>query len=233
MVKAANVKVVSNTTRGSTMYNGVERAAAITTALSGVLSNKFICEIGCDNGEVLYGFSEIAKQTLGIEINKDQVEEAKNRQYLCETTIENADAYEYLEKNPHINPDVFYYWSSARGMRRDIDKIIELRGKTNPLILSGFSLDPKSGETRKGRSLQLAMAKNIQETYGGEIHSWRWNEGWRFGVVATQIDGHTVQPDDISTALELFYSQIWKSTLGDDQESIHRIKRFLRAAALK
>ena len=96
------------------MNNGIERGLAIAEALKKFISNKFVCEIGCDNGDILHGLSKYAKKAIGIESESLNISAAKQLEYKCDTTIVHADAYSFLKENTHINPNVFYFWANYR-----------------------------------------------------------------------------------------------------------------------
>ena len=178
------------------MNNGIERGLAIAEDLKKFISNKFVCEIGCDNGDVLYGLSKYAKKAIGIEVNQGPYSEAKQVEYKCDTTIVHADAYSFLKENTHINPNVFYFWANYRkktsGMQWWVERILELRGTTNPVIIAGLHLQHDSG-------LQLGSAREIQQIYGGDIIHTPFSVGPEivneFGLLVIQCNGQTVSAD--------------------------------------
>ena len=94
------------------MNYGIERGLVMSKTLKKFFDNKFVCEIGCDNGEVLHGLTTHAKKAIGIEINEGPCDEASVREYHCETQIVYGDAVKFLKSNPEITPDVFYFWAN-------------------------------------------------------------------------------------------------------------------------
>tara|TARA_B100001094_G_C18126861_1_gene769996 strand:+ start:934 stop:1599 length:666 start_codon:yes stop_codon:yes gene_type:complete len=149
------------------MNYGIERGLVMSKTLKKFFDNKFVCEIGCDNGEVLHGLTTHAKKAIGIEINEGPYNEAKELEYHCDTEIVYGDAIEFLKNNPEVTPDVFYFWSNyvkkIGGMQWWMERILELRGTTNPTIIINIDLRKSEG------LMQLGSAREIQEIYGGDI----------------------------------------------------------------
>ena len=182
------------------MEDGTQRGLVISDRLNKFISNKFVCEIGCADGAVLYEMSKYAKKAIGIEVDLPFIDSANARDYKCETSIVHADAYNFLKENTHINPDVFYFWTNYRkktsGMQWWVEKILELRGTTNPVIMCGINTDYEY-------RMQLGTAREIQSIYGGDIVSMPYNPpGWEpdkkfygFSVLVIQCNGQTVNID--------------------------------------
>ncbi len=53
------------------MYAGQYRGLIIAETLKQFISNKFVCEIGCNDGEILYELSKYSKKAIGIEVTKE------------------------------------------------------------------------------------------------------------------------------------------------------------------
>jgi len=185
------------------MGDGEERGLAISDRLNKFISNKFVCEIGCADGSVLYEMSKYAKKAIGIEVNSpseapsESWRDANARDYKCETSIVHADAYNFLKENTCINPDVFYFWANYRkktsGMQWWVERILELRGTTNPVIISGLNIDQED-------RMQLGAARELQTIYGGDIVSMPYNRKpdkkcQEFAVLVIQCNGQTVNID--------------------------------------
>ena len=203
------------------------RAEAASEHIKEYISDSFVCEIGCDNGYVLKEFSKRAKECLGIEINPP-VEEAKQEHYHCDTTIIEGDAVSWLSKNPEVKPDIFYFWASSP--RFWIQKIIELRGETNPLIIAAFSMEPGQGSVERlsdmpldlcrefsqkyqqafiGHSsaiisYPLGLAREVQDDLGGEIKIVKWNHRGTehsFGLHLLRPQGSASYSDSSATTI--------------------------------
>ena len=149
------------------------KGKALCKVVKDIIKNKYLCHIGCSDGSVTYEFSKHAKKILGIEI-EDKAKEAKQKKYECDTTIVQSDAVEYLRENEDIKPDAFYFHANygpwKGGMQWWLERIIELRGETNPTVFFFISLHPDTGGVPKtGKCLQLEAAEFIQNIYGGNI----------------------------------------------------------------
>ena len=144
------------------------RAIASLEALKDILDNKFLCHIGCSTGIMTEYFSKVCSKILALDIEDDAIKQTLNRKYNCEIDIKKADAIEYLQENPEINPEIFYAWTN--GMSEWVDHIVKLRGRTNPTIILGIGLQRLvSGVGEDGQPIQLTHAKRLKEKYNGEI----------------------------------------------------------------
>jgi len=81
------------------------------------IQNKIVCEIGCKQGDILYGISKYAKECIGYEIERDFIENAKTHNYECPTEIILGDFFKgdnlnQLKKS--FNPEVFYSFSHGK-----------------------------------------------------------------------------------------------------------------------
>ena len=156
------------------------RAKAFVEELKEYINGKFVFEVGCHEGDVLYEFSKYASKVVSVEFNEEPALVAKGRQYECDAIVEHGDAIQYLQENRDVVPDVFYSWSNEGKMEWWIQQILELRGETSPTIITGISLMPQTGgfdhpyewsgsEWKNPR--QLIEAKRIKGKYGGKFVS--------------------------------------------------------------
>ena len=154
------------------------RAQAFVEEIKELINGKFVFEVGCHEGDVLYEFSKYASKVVSIELNEEPALVAKGRQYECDAIVEHGDAIRYLQENRDVVPDVFYSWSNVGGTEWWIQQILELRGETSPTIITGISLMPQTGGFEPpyewGASgwknpLQVIDAKKLQEKYGGRF----------------------------------------------------------------
>jgi len=178
------------------MYAGRDRGLIIAETLKEFISNKFVCEIGCNDGEILYELSKYSKKAIGIEVTKEPYDEAKQLEYKCDTAIVHSDAYSFLKENTHINPDLFYFWANYRkkksGMQWWVERILELRGKTNPVIVAYIDVS----------GLQLGAAREIQEIYGGDIIFLSYGvSSIKFGLLIIQSNGQVVNTSRASPSI--------------------------------
>jgi len=156
------------------------RAKAFAEELKEYINGKFVFEVGCHEGDVLYEFSKYASKVVSVEFNEEPAMIAKEREYECDAVVEHGDAIQYLQENRDVVPDVFYSWSNEGKMEWWIQQILELRGETSPTIITGISLMPQTGGfdhpyewTGSGwkNPRQLIEAKRIKGKYGGKFVS--------------------------------------------------------------
>ena len=114
-------------------------------------------------------FSKICSKILAIDIEEFATKETLERKHHCPVDVQKIDAIKYLEENPKINPEVFYLWMNYRGMEPWIQKIMEVRGHTNPTIILGMGLQKVVSPVENGEPLQLKEAKRLKEKYDGDI----------------------------------------------------------------
>ena len=145
------------------------RAKKTSEILKDTLEDKFLCHIGCQTGIVTQEFSKVCSKILAIDIEESSIEETSQRTYDCPVDIKKIDAIKHLEENPDVNPEVFYLWMNYKAMEPWIDKIMEVRGHTNPTIILGIGLQKVVSPVENGEPLQLVEAKRIKEKYNGNI----------------------------------------------------------------
>jgi len=143
------------------------RAIASLEELKDILDNKFLCHIGSSTGVITEYFSKVCSKILALDIEDDAIKQTLNRKYNCEIDIKKADAIEYLQENPDVNPEVFYAWTND--MDFWVDNILNLRAHTNPIIILGIGLQRLVSPVENGRPLQLITARKLKEKYNGEI----------------------------------------------------------------
>lgn len=135
-----------------------------------LLENKFLCHLGCGDGTMTQELSKTTNRILALEINTDEYNKALEKKYDCPIEIHRSDAFEYLEKQSSINPDVFYLWVNYSAMEDWIEKIIELRGHTHPTIILGIGMHKFCAPVdNNGDPVQLLKAKELKEKYQGQI----------------------------------------------------------------
>ena len=173
------------------------RAQAFVEEIKELINGKFVFEVGCHEGDVLYEFSKYASKVVSVEFNEEPALVAKGRQYECDAIVEHGDAIQYLQENRDVVPDVFYSWSNVNAMEWWLQQILELRGETSPTIITGISLMPRTGGfdhpytwTASGwkNPLQLIEAKRIQDKYGGKLVGITYDiPGWgMFGAIVIE-----------------------------------------------
>ena len=154
------------------------RSKAFVEEIKELINGKFVFEVGCYEGDVLYEFSKYASKAVSVEFNEEPTMIAKEREYECDTVVEHGDAIQYLQENRDVVPDVFYSWSNVGATEWWIQQILELRGETSPTIITGISLVPHTGGfdppyewTGSGwkNPLQLIEANKLQKKYGGKF----------------------------------------------------------------
>ena len=147
------------------------RANESLEQLRPLLQNKFLCHLGCGNGIMTKAFSEATSNILGLEKEKIPFDIAtKEDYYHCPVEFHHCDAFKYLQENPEINPDVFYFLFNYNAVESCIERIIELRGHTNPTIISGIGMHRFMAPVDdNGDPLQFLKAKELKEKYNGEI----------------------------------------------------------------
>ena len=145
------------------------RAMASLEALKDILDNKFLCHIGCSTGIMTEYFSKVCSKILAIDIEEEPIKQTSERKYNCEIDIKKADATEYLQENPDVNPEVFYMWMNYNAMQPWIDKVMDVRGHTSPTIILGIGLQKVVSPVENEKPLQLEQAKKLKKKYGGEI----------------------------------------------------------------
>jgi len=143
------------------------RAIGSLEILKSILQNKFLCHIGCSTGIITQYFSKVCSKILALDIEDDAIKQTLNRKYNCKIDVKKIDAIEYLQKNPEINPEVFYAW--ANDMDFWVDNILNLRAHTNPTIILGIGLQRLVSPVENEQPLQLTTAKKLKEKYNGEI----------------------------------------------------------------
>jgi hypothetical protein len=154
--------------KGGKVYHE-NRAKKTSENLKDILENKFLCHIGCHTGVVTQEFSKVCSKILAIDIEESSIEETSQRTYDCPVDIKKIDAIKHLEENPDVNPEVFYLWMNYKAMEPWIDKIMDVRGHTNPTIILGIGLQKVVSPVENGEPLQLVEAKRIKEKYNGNI----------------------------------------------------------------
>ena len=60
-------------------------------------------------------------------------------------------------------------WMNYKAMEPWIDKVMDVRGHTNPTIILGIGLQKVVSPVENGEPLQLVEAKRIKEKYNGNI----------------------------------------------------------------
>tara|TARA_Y100000361_G_scaffold135960_1_gene136236 strand:- start:288 stop:935 length:648 start_codon:yes stop_codon:yes gene_type:complete len=146
------------------------RAIESLNHLSGLLKDKFLCHIGCSTGVMTQSFSRVCSQILAIDIEEESIKQTSERKYNCEIDIEKTDAIKYLQENPEINPEVFYLWMNYKAMEPWVEKILEVRGDTNPTIILGIGMQRfLSPVNNDGDPLQFLKAKELRDKYKGQI----------------------------------------------------------------
>lgn len=146
------------------------RAMESLNQLSRLVKDKFLCHIGCSTGVMTESFSKVCSKILAIDIEEEAIKETSERKYNCKIDIEKTDAIKYLQENPEINPEVFYLWMNYNAMESWVEKILEVRGDTNPTIILGIGMQRfLSPVDKNGDPLQLLKAKELRDKYDGQI----------------------------------------------------------------
>lgn len=164
---SAGRRQVVNLSEFNEKFYHQNRAIASLEALKDILDNKFLCHIGCSTGIITQYFSKVCSKILALDIEDDAIKQTLNRKYNCKIDVKKIDAIEYLQKNPEINPEIFYAWTN--GMSEWVDHIVKLRGRTNPTIILGIGLQKAVSPVENEKPLQLEEAKKLKKKYGGEI----------------------------------------------------------------
>lgn len=167
-IARATITNLSFLPQGQDVYHK-NRSQKSLQILKDVVENKFLCHIGCASGIMTEYFSKACSKILAIDIEDEPIIQASRRKYNCETDIKKADAIKYLQENTEINPEVFYLWTNYTDMRDWVEKIIELRGHTNPTIILGIGMQKVVSPVENGEPLQLKEAKKLKEKYNGSI----------------------------------------------------------------
>ena len=146
------------------------RAAESLNHLSGLLKDKFLCHVGCSTGVMTESFSKVCSKILAIDIEEEPIKQTSERKYNCKIDIEKTDAIKYLQENPEINPEVFYIWMNYNAMESWVEKILELRGGTDPTIILGIGMQKfLSPVDKNGDPLQFLKAQELSDKYDGQI----------------------------------------------------------------
>tara|TARA_Y100001937_G_scaffold66497_1_gene90952 strand:- start:190 stop:921 length:732 start_codon:yes stop_codon:yes gene_type:complete len=145
------------------------RAKNTAKAAENVTKNKFLCHIGCHTGIVTQQFSKNCSKILALDIEEHHCKETLERKYSCPVDVKKMDAIKYLQENPDVNPEVFYMWMNYKAMQPWIDKVMDVRGHTNPTIILGIGLQKVVSPVKNGQPLQLVTARKIKERYKGSI----------------------------------------------------------------
>jgi len=146
------------------------RAIESLNQLSRLLKDKFLCHVGCSTGVMTESFSRICSKILAIDIEEESIKQTSERKYNCKIDIEKTDAIKYLQENPEINPEVFYIWMNHDAMESWVEKILEVRGDTNPTIILGIGMQRfLSPIDNNGDPLQFLNAKELSDKYNGQI----------------------------------------------------------------
>ena len=146
------------------------RATESLNQLSRLLEDKFLCHIGCSTGVMTESFSKVCSKILAIDIEEEPIKQTSERKYNCKIDIEKTDAIKYLQENPEINPEVFYIWMNYKDMESWVEKILELRGDTDPTIILGIGMQRfLSPVDNDGNPLQFLQAQELRDKYKGQI----------------------------------------------------------------
>ena len=145
------------------------RAKESVKAVEDLVKDRFLCHIGCHTGVVTQEFSKKCKSILALDIEEHHCKETLERKHSCPVDIKKMDAIKYLQENPDVNPEVFYMWMNHESMQPWIDKVMDVRGHTNPTIILAIGLQRVVSHVEEGKSLQLEEAKRLKEKYSGSI----------------------------------------------------------------
>ena len=145
------------------------RAKKAAQEIQDITKNKFLCHIGCHTGVVTQEFSRNCNKILAIDIEEHHCKETLERKHHCPVDVKKIDAIKYLGENPEVNPEVFYMWMNYKAMEPWIDKVMDVRGHTNPTIILGIGLQKVVSPVENGQPLQLVEAKRIKEKYNGNL----------------------------------------------------------------
>ena len=146
------------------------RAIESLNQLSRLLKDKFLCHVGCSTGVMTESFSRVCSKILAIDIEEESIKQTSERKHNCKIDIEKTDAIKYLQENPEINPEVFYTWMNHDAMESWVEKILEVRGDTNPTIILGIGMQRfLSPIDNNGDPLQFLNAKELSDKYNGQI----------------------------------------------------------------
>lgn len=82
-------------------------ACTVPEGIKGYIADKFVCDIGCAEGDMLYQFSKVANRCVGIELNPDRFRYAKERglNVICGNM--------FRIKNFPFAAEVFYLWGPS------------------------------------------------------------------------------------------------------------------------
>lgn len=145
------------------------RAKESVEVVEDLVKDKFLCHIGCHTGVVTQEFSKKCKSILALDIEEHHCKETLDRKHNCPIDVKKMDAIKYLQENPDVNPEVFYMWMNYKAMQPWIDKVMDVRGHTNPTIILGIGLQRVISPVKDGKSLQLEQAKKLKQKYSGNI----------------------------------------------------------------
>jgi hypothetical protein len=145
------------------------RAKKCAKSVEDLITGRFLCHIGCHTGVVTQQFSKNCSKILALDIEEHHRKETLARQHNCPVDVKKMDAIKYLQENIDVNPEVFYMWMNYRAMQPWIDKVMDVRGHTNPTIILGIGLQKVVSPVKKGKSLQLEEAKKLKQKYSGSI----------------------------------------------------------------
>ena len=145
------------------------RAKESVKAVEDLVKDKFLCHIGCHTGVMTQEFSKKCKSILALDIEEHHCKETLDRKHSCPIDVKKMDAIKYLQENPDVNPEVFYMWMNYKAMQPWIDKVMDVRGHTNPTIILGIGLQRVVSPVKDGKSLQLEQAKKLKQKYSGNI----------------------------------------------------------------